>query len=97
MTPAALVERMPRPKKNAGAKSADQGGDKPSAKYTEPVKLTKKFKEKLQDIAADASKGAGREVPMGEIIESQMAEWVNTQHLVVLRKKLAEAEAETEG
>ena len=61
------------------------------------MKLSRSFKEKLQDVAAYSSRVLGREVSMGEIVEKMLAKRVNLFHLVALRLRLAQTEAEAQG
>lgn len=77
----AQVPPMPA-KKNPQPEPAGEG------KYNVSCKLRPAFADKLKMVAADYDR------PPGALIEEHMAEWVEAQYLRVLKRRLAEAEAQ---
>lgn len=90
MPTVAPMAKTPKRTKNSteGAQSPPEvsGGDAKEEKVTEPVKLRKSFKQKLQLVAEDAG------LDMGVLIETLISEHINREYLRVLRVRLAEAE-----
>lgn len=80
------VTRMAKANKNPRPAPTQEGADAAGERVSEPVKLRRTFKSKLQLVAEDAR------VEMGILIEQQMADYISREYLRVLKKKLAEAE-----
>lgn len=59
------------PRKKVGTESPDE--DVKDAKYTEPVKLTKEFKRRLQRVAKEMK------LHMGELIEEKMSQFIDAE------------------
>lgn len=62
-------------------------GDEKGTIYTTTARLTPEFMYRLKQIANREGRRAGRRVPVGEIIERQMADWVAEQWEEIRKEK----------
>jgi hypothetical protein len=62
--------------------------EEPGGKYTEPVKLTKLFKKKLQRVADS------EDLYMGELIEQKLKQYVDSAWLAIHKEDREKEDAE---